>query len=44
MLALHNWPRPVKRLVLTGAALLVALAYAALCAATWFAATLLFGA
>jgi len=34
MLAPHDWPAPVKRLVLTGATLLVILAYILLCAGT----------
>lgn len=38
----HNWPKPVKRVVLTGATLLVVLAYALLCAGSaLLAATLL---
>ena len=32
MLAPHDWPRPVKQLLLTGATLLVVLAYMLLCA------------
>jgi hypothetical protein len=32
MLAPHDWPRAVKHMVLTGATLLVILAYALLCA------------
>jgi hypothetical protein len=32
MLAPHDWPKPVKRFLLTGATLLVILAYALLCA------------
>jgi len=31
MIAPHEWPKPVKRFVLTGAALLVILAYVFLC-------------
>lgn len=31
MLAPHDWPKPVKHLVLTGATLLVILAYIFLC-------------
>ncbi len=31
MLAPHDWPKPVKRLLLTGATLLVILAYVLLC-------------
>jgi hypothetical protein len=31
MLAPHDWPKPVKRLVLTGATLLVIVAYIFLC-------------
>lgn len=30
----HDWPRPVKRFVLTGATLVVILAYGLLCAAS----------
>ena len=42
MVAPHEWPRAVKRLVLTGAALLVILAYLALCSSsTVLAITLL---
>ena len=42
MVAPHEWPRAVKRLVLTGAALLVILAYLALCSSsTVLAVTLL---
>jgi hypothetical protein len=32
MLAPHDWPEPVKRFLLTGATLLVILAYMLLCA------------
>ena len=42
MIAPHAWPTPVKRLVLIGAALLVILAYLALCSSsTVLAVTLL---
>ena len=35
MIAPHEWPKPIKRLVFTGATVLVILAYASLCAAGW---------
>jgi hypothetical protein len=42
MIAPHTWPAPVKRLVLIGAAVLVILAYLALCSSsTVLAVTLL---
>jgi hypothetical protein len=42
MLAPHDWPKPIKRFVLTGATLLVILAYLLLCAGSaLLAATLL---
>jgi hypothetical protein len=41
MIALHKWPKPVKRLVLTGATLLVIVAYASLCIVAWMLATVL---
>jgi len=42
MVAPHEWPRAVKRLVLTGAALLVILAYLALCSSSTVLAVTLF--
>lgn len=36
MLAPHEWPKPVKRALLTGATLLVILAYLLLCAGSAF--------
>ena len=41
MIALHNWPKPVKKLVLTGATALVIVAYASLCIVAWMLATVL---
>ena len=41
MIAPHQWPRPIKRLVLTGATALVVLAYASLCVAGWLLSTAL---
>ena len=41
MIAPHQWPRPIKRLVLTGATVLVVLAYASLCVAGWLLSTAL---
>jgi hypothetical protein len=32
MIAPHNWPKPVKQCVLTGATLLVIVAYTLMCA------------
>jgi hypothetical protein len=34
MIAPHDWPKPVKQTVLTGATLLVIVAYALMCAGT----------
>jgi hypothetical protein len=42
MLAPHDWPRPVKHLLLTGATLLVILAYILLCAGSAFLTVALF--
>jgi hypothetical protein len=42
MLAPHTWPTPVKRLVLIGAAVLVILAYLALCSSSTVLAVTLF--
>jgi hypothetical protein len=42
MLAPHNWPKPVKRLLLTSATLLVILAYALLCAGSLILTAALF--
>jgi hypothetical protein len=42
MLALHNWPKPAKRLLLTGAIVLVALAYVSLCLVAWLLASVVF--
>jgi hypothetical protein len=42
MLAPHDWPRPVKHLLLTGATLLVILAYILLCAGSAFLTAALF--
>jgi len=40
MIAPHDWPKPVKQTVLTGATLLVIVAYALMCAGS----TLMIGA
>jgi len=42
VLAPHEWPKPVKRIVLTGAAVLVVLAYALLCAGSLMLTAALF--
>jgi len=42
MIAPHNWPKPVKQCVLTGATLLVIVAYALLCAGSTLLISALF--
>jgi len=42
MLAPHDWPKPVKHILLTGATLLVILAYVLLCAGSAFLTAALF--
>lgn len=42
MLAPHDWPEPVKQLVMTGATLLVIVAYMLMCAGSTLLITALF--